>query len=172
MIYGLSGTPLDQRLRYAGAVDAAATNLGFSPPLLYAIAWVETINGEYIGLWPSAADVVSDDGGHGLCQLTASYPPGWADPYTNASYAITTFLRGALAYWHGAELLSGDDLARCMADEFNEGRSAALKWHNAGNADAGTTGSDYGARALAVYHAIVAGNYSEVSLNAALGAVL
>ena len=101
-----------------------------------------------------AATVISDDGGHGLLQLTSSYPANWADPYANVLYAIDNFLRSAETYW-SAEL-QGNNLIRAIAAEYNAGRSQAIAGHEAGNVDLYTTNS-YGQRALDMYLRLLAG---------------
>lgn len=154
MLYGLSGTPIPQGLPYADPLSQAAGHENFSPPLLYAIGAIETILGESTGYIKNAASAVSGDGGHGIFQLTSSWPPNYADPYTNALYAIRVFLLPALHHWNEAGF-SGDNLVRLVAATFNEGLGAAIARHDAGDVDAGTT-DHYAARALACYHVLTA----------------
>jgi hypothetical protein len=156
MEYGISGAPLDSSLRYGSVIEAAAQEADTPPKLAYAIAYVESISGELAGFW-DAATVKAGDGGCGLFQLTPP-PPNivWTDPCQNASAACLYWMNPALDFWHAAGY-TGDTLVRLVADEYNEGRSAAWRWHLAGDADLGTTGSNYGARVLAVYTALVAG---------------
>ncbi len=145
---GIVGGPLPAGLPYGVQIEAACDGNGFSPLLAYAIKINET------GLPSDPPDTVSGDGGHGLFQLTSSYPPDWADPFANASYAITQFLAPAYAYW-AAQGYIGDQLIKLVAATFNEGISAAIEAHVAGDVDAGTT-NDYGARAVANYHMLLA----------------
>ena len=153
--YGLSGAEVSAlKNKYAGYTNRAANSRNFSPPLLYAVAYRETIHGELVGLWPSALTVVSGDGGHGLFQLTSSYPAAWEDPLINALYAIDVFLKPAMDYWHGLENFTGDTLVLLVAATFNEGLSAARAYHASGNVDAGTT-DHYGHGVLAYYKNLV-----------------
>jgi hypothetical protein len=155
MKYGLSGAPVPTALRYADAVNFGAEQFDVSPFLCYAIAYRETIHGEIVGLWPNAATVVSDDGGHGLFQITSPpIPPGWADPYENARWAVQRFIVQALGQWAPAN--QGDDLVRLVAVTFNAGYGNAKAGHEVGNVDLYST-NDYGAGVLAYYHALVNG---------------
>ena len=123
---------------------------------MYAIAFRETIQGEISGLWPSAATVISGDGGHGLCQLTSSFPENWDDPIANVDFAIEHFIEPALNYWHGLQQYSGDLLVLLVAATFNEGLRAAEKYHASGDVDAGTT-DEYGHAVLGFYQKLSAG---------------
>jgi len=153
--YGLSGAEVSAlKNKYAGYTNRAANSRNFSPPLLYAVAYRETIHGELVGLWPSALTVVSGDGGHGLFQLTSSYPAAWEDPLINALYAIDVFLKPAIDYWHGLQNYSGDDLVRLVAATFNAGLGGAEKGHAAGDVDKYTT-DHYAAAVLTYYHNLV-----------------
>jgi hypothetical protein len=111
--------------RYAWPIQSAADNVKTSAFLLYAIAETETIDGELAGMW-DAASVVSADGGHGLFQLTSSYPSFWEDPRTNAQYAAANFVIPAWSFWATRYDLVGDALVRAVAAEFNAGRANAL----------------------------------------------
>jgi hypothetical protein len=154
VIYGLSGAPVPSTLPYAGYINRACDVENFPPAFAYAIAWRETISGEGSSQW-TAATVVSSDGGHGLYQLTASYPDDWQDPRANCEYAIDEFLRPAVSYWHGLEGYSGDDLVRLVAATFNAGLGNARAGHGAGNVDLYTT-QNYAAGVLAIYKALIA----------------
>jgi hypothetical protein len=123
------------------------------------VAWHESISGEVHGLWPSASGIVSPDGGHGLFQLTSSFPDQWQEPLVNAVYAISEFLGPAASYWvlHGE---SGQRLVKLVAATFNEGLAAAIKYHAEGNVDIGTT-NDYGAVVLGIYNSLVATDQPE-----------
>ena len=147
MIYGLSGAPVNPTLLYAGYTNRAAVDCNFPPAVIYAVAYHETIS-SYPKIDP--ATYISDDQGHGLCQLTASWPDGWADPYTNATYAILSFLEPAIKYWHGLYGYQGTTLLKLVAATYNEGLGAAIKYHEQGNVDAGTT-NDYGQAIVDIY---------------------
>lgn len=131
MRYGISGKLLPSTVPFAREINSFAIAEGtVSPPLLAAIAKRES------DFTPA---VVSADGGHGLCQLTASWPDDWADPATNLAYAWHVFLRPAIDYWHGLERYTGDDLVRLVSATYNEGLGAAIAWHARGDVDGGTT---------------------------------
>lgn len=98
-------------------------------------------------------NVVSDDAGHGLMQLTASWPEGWQDPETNIEYAAVNFVRPAYDYWQGQGML-GDDLIRCTGASFNGGLGGAQAGHRRGNVDLYTT-NNYGHRLVAQFHQIL-----------------
>lgn len=156
MIYGMSGAPIPLALPYASNVTAPCISHDVPPCLLYGIAWRESISGELLGLWPDAATVVAPDQGHGLCQLTSSWPDDWAIPSANVDYAITEFVLPAIRYWHGLQGFSGDTLVLLVAATFNEGLGAAEKYHASGDVDAGTT-DRYGHGVLANYRNLVNG---------------
>jgi hypothetical protein len=156
MIYGISGAPIPETLPYASPVTAACLQDDMPPCLLYAIAWRESISGEVNGEWPNAALVVAGDGGHGLCQLTSSWPNDWANPIANVEYAITEFVQPAIHYWHGLQGYSGDTLVLLVAATYNEGLGAAEKYHASGDVDAGTT-DEYGHGVLDNFTKLVAG---------------
>jgi hypothetical protein len=145
---GIVGTPLDLAARFAQPINAACAAANWFPYVVAAIQHNET-NG-----LANAATVISDDGGHGVMQLTSSYPPNWAEPYANVLYAIDNFLQSAETYW--ARELQGNDLIRAIAAEYNAGRSQAIAGHEAGNVDLYTT-NDYGQRALGTYLKLLAG---------------
>lgn len=131
---------------FADQINASAAVTNFSAILVAAIQHNET-NG-----LADAATNISIDGGHGVMQLTAEYPPNWADPYGNILYAIDNFLGPAESYW--APIVQGDDLVRCIAAEYNAGRGAAIKGHEEGDVDAYTT-AHYAQRALDTYKSLV-----------------
>ncbi|GAC1304827.1 MAG: hypothetical protein NVSMB19_15940 [Vulcanimicrobiaceae bacterium] len=146
MIYGLSGkpiqgTPYDREINHAGRV------FQFSPAFLAAIVERES---------NFDCKVVSADGGHGLCQLTSSWPADWILPDVNLNFALAEFLLPAIRYWHGLERYEGNNLVRLVAATYNEGLSAAIRYHMRGNVDAGTT-NDYGSGVLALYQKYVVG---------------
>jgi hypothetical protein len=148
----LSGRSLSTTMPYAVAIEEACLTV-MSPPLAYAIAQHESIEGELNGKW-IAHEVVSDDGGHGLFQLTSSYPDDWIEPSANARYAVAHFLEPAYEFWSTYYHLEGGDLVRAIAAEFNAGRSAALAGHHAGNVDLYTT-DHYAEAVLAIYTRLV-----------------
>jgi hypothetical protein len=156
MKYGVSGAPLPDGLDYGEAVRAAASASDFAPCWLYAHAWQETIKIDGM----DAAGALSGDGGHGLLQLTASYPSNWDDPQANASYAITNFLEPAIAYWNGVRGIDGDALVKCVAAEYNAGRTNAIKGYEAGDVGKYTThtaGVSYSDLVLRYYRQLSAG---------------
>jgi hypothetical protein len=147
MIWELSGAPAKSKDGlYLEQVQAAAENTGFPPQILYCIAEQETIDGERNKEW-NAATVVSGDGGHGLCQLTSSYPANWADPEANAEYAVEgdpMFLRGAFKYWYRRGYRQRS-LVKLAAATYNAGLGNVLRGHQNGNADEYDT-DNYGQR--------------------------
>ncbi|GAC1584006.1 MAG: hypothetical protein NVS3B7_19400 [Candidatus Elarobacter sp.] len=161
MKWGLSGVPVPDTLRYAREITRAATDAQASPCALYAIAWRETLAGERSGWLRSAfgtdaAHVVSPDGGHGIFQLTDSFPPNWQDPYTNAKYAAERFYDPYLALWINRGF-SGPTLLKLAADDFNAGDRRVKLWHDLGNADGATTGGNYGTDVLVIFSNLLAG---------------
>lgn len=145
---GIVGTPLDLAFPFSQQINAACAAADWFPYVAYAIKWNETAN------LPDAATIISDDGGHGLFQLTSSFPSEWQDAYVNALYAIQNFLAPAETYW--ATTLQGDDLIRAIAAEFNAGRAQAIEGHEKGDLDLYTT-NDYAARCLVNYHKLLDG---------------
>jgi len=147
---GIEAASLSPALPYAAPINEACARLNAtqSPLLCYAIAYRETI----VEFGSGSAAVVSDDGGHGLFQLTASFPDNWQSAYVNACYAIDEFITPAEVFW--AKEVQGEDLVRCIAAEFNAGRSAALRGHEEGNVDAYTT-NGYAEAVLGYYQNLV-----------------
>ena len=156
MLYGISGAAIPGGLKYAHEITMACAARNVPPCMVYAMAWRESISLEVDGAIPSAATVVSGDGGHGLLQLTASFPDNWAIPYDNTLYAIDEFILPAIRYWHGLQGYCGDTLALLVFATFNEGLSAAEKYHASGDVDAGTS-DEYGHGVLANLTKLVAG---------------
>lgn len=151
MNLGLSGAAYPATLPYATAINDAASSREFWPCVLGAIGWQETIGGEVSGWLKetygtgiTAAICVSGDGGHGLCQLTQSFPPNWMDPKANAQYALDGFLLPALQYWNVHVKMVGESLLRCIAAEFNTGRINAIKGHANGEVGLFTTHDEHG----------------------------
>ena len=127
---------------FAAQITEAANATNFSAILVAAIQHNETDG------MADAATVISGDGGHGVMQLTATFPPDWSDPYANILYAIDNYLEPAETYW--APIAQGDDLVRCIAAEFNAGRGGAIRGHEEGDVGKYTT-DHYSDRALATY---------------------
>ena len=157
MRWGVSGQPLDANLPYASVIGTACTQLDFPPCFAYAIGWVETISGEVAGLWPSAARVISGDGGHGLFQLTSWVPDNWDDPAVNTGYAIRDWLLPDVQYWNRQRAQVGDALVKCVAASFNGGLGGAQRGFDEGDVNKYTT-NGYGSRVVAAYHRLVAGH--------------
>ena len=157
MIFDISGAPLPKGLPYGATIQAACEEPGksFPPCLAYAVAWRESISGETHGSW-NARTVLSNDGGHGLFQLTSSFPEGWEDENINVRYALDYFLIPSLEQF-GDRGLRGDNLVRLVAASFNAGDSAAWESYLAGNVDLATTGNDYAASVLANFHRLIKG---------------
>lgn len=156
MIYGISGAPILATLEYASQVTAACIPGDMPPCLVYAIAWRETLSIDHTPACPDAATFVAGDNGHGIMQLTASWPENWATPIANIEYGIDKFILPAIRYWHGLQGYSGDTLVLLVAATYNEGLGAAEKYHASGDVDAGTT-DEYGHGVLKNYQALVAG---------------
>jgi hypothetical protein len=158
MIYGISGAPIPAHLPYASAIQAGCQAANFPPCVAYAIAWRETISGEVAGLWvpQDACTVLSGDGGHGLFQLTSSFPNDWTDAAANIRFALEQFLLPGMAFFTGNGLV-GDDLIRAIAAGFNSGNGTAWENHLLGNVDLGTAGNNYASSVLANYHLLITG---------------
>ncbi len=152
MLYGMSGGPLPANLPYAQDVIAACGS-NFPPLVAYSVAARETIMGQLAGEW-NAATVVSGDGGHGLFQLTSSFPSNWQDPQANARYAMENWLVPDMNWWRSQiPGLQGDDLIRCIAASFNAGRGGAWRGHQEGSIDLYTT-DNYGSGVLSIYKSL------------------
>lgn len=151
MLYLISGEPIPAKLIYSEYIQKACDERNFWPLFAYAVACRESIIGEMNGKW-NARSVLSSDGGHGLFQLTSSWPNNWQDPYANACYAIDNFLTPLTNQWREAVPgLEGDDLIRCVAASFNAGFGGAWSGHERGDVDLYTS-NNYGAGVLAIYH--------------------
>jgi hypothetical protein len=145
---GIVATPLDLSMPFAQQINAACSDADWFPYVVAACQKNET------GSRADAATVISGDGGHGVMQLTASYPDNWADPTANIAYAIKVYLEPAEAYWKTQ--FQGEDLVKAIAAEYNAGRGNVIKGHAEGDLDKYTT-NGYGARALATYEKLCAG---------------
>lgn len=158
MRWGIAGAPLPPGLRYGDEVSVACGQANFPPCFAYAIAWRESISGEVGGLWPSAATVVSSDGGHGLFQLTSYVPTGWSDPQTNALAALEHWLLPNVNSFYDHFSLTGDQLVKAAANAFNRGYGrVAATLNNGQDTDVGSTGNNYGSSVLGIYKRLVAG---------------
>lgn len=135
MKLGISGSPVSLHLPYAAPINKAAEVQDFWPMVIYAVAYRETIVSQLNGSIPSAASYVSYDNGHGLCQLTSSWPDLWEDPETNAAYAIRYFLQPAVTFWNESMGYSGLTLLKCVFAEYNAGRGQAMAGHLLGDVD-------------------------------------
>jgi hypothetical protein len=149
VIAGISGAPLPEGFPYKAIIEAVCGE-AFPPCLMGAIKMNETGLGE----GPAAELNISFDGGHGLMQLTSSYPTDWAEPAANFRYALEQFLLPALVDWQDAE--QGDNLVRCIAATYNAGYGNAQAGHAEGDVDKYTT-NRYATRALAHFTALSAG---------------
>jgi len=150
---GISGAALPNGFPYKSIIEQVCADKAFFPCLVGAIKMNET----GLGQGPVSENDISFDGGHGLMQLTSSWPDNWEDPETNIAYAVQMYMLGAYASWTSPPYsLDGDDLVRAIAASYNAGFDNALAGHRIGNVDAYTT-NNYGARALSNYKALVAG---------------
>ncbi len=153
-MYGLSGKSVPSSYLYADVINQAAISKGVSPIAMYAIAWRETLG---VAGWIKAtygvdpADFISFDGGHGVFQLTASYPPDWNDVLQNALYAIDDFYEPYLQDWL-ARGYTGTTLLQLAADDYNAGDTPVDIAHKAGRADSATTGGNYGSDVVLSYN--------------------
>ena len=150
MRFGVSGQLVMRGLLYADTTNHVCVSYDFFPCVAYAIFWQESIEGEVNGKW-DAKTVVSGDGGHGIGQLTSSWPDNWQDPVANITYAVEHFMVPALQDWQN--LLHGDDLVRAIAATYNAGFGQAWNGHVLGDLDMYTT-DRYGERALATYRSL------------------
>ena len=162
MLLGVSGAGLPAGLTYGTEIAAAAAAAQFPPCWLYAHGWQETIKvAGWIGtLGKTPATFISGDGGHGIFQLTASYPLNWEDPEANAAYAIANFLKPAIQYWNPKYGVTGDALIKCVAAEYNAGRANAESGHNEGDVGKYTTHTDgvsYSDLVLKYFHQLAGG---------------
>jgi hypothetical protein len=144
--YGISGAPIPPGLPYGDEIQHACELLDFAPCVAYAIKMNETGPDD-------PPDIISIDGGHGILQLTASYPLNWDDPYSNALYAIAHFLLPAQEYW-AALGYSGDNLVRLIAATYNSGLGNAIAAHDLGNVDLYDT-DNYGTRCVENVHSLL-----------------
>lgn len=154
MRWNILSEPLNRDLPYVVPISDACFTSNTPALLAYAIAWRETISGEKNGSW-EASSVVSPDGGHGLFQLTSSFPPSWPDPYDNALYACDNYIVPDAVYWYRKYGYSGETLVRCVAASFNAGIQGAEEGHAVGDVGKYCTG-DYVEAVLGFYKKLVA----------------
>lgn len=144
---GISGQPLPNGFPYKTEIEQLCdtpTPETFFPCLVGAIKMNET----GLGQGPATEWDISGDGGHGIMQLTSSFPDDWEEPAGNIGYAIRHFLMPAYEYWK--QTLQGGDLIRAIAATYNGGLGNAQAGHDEGDIDKFTT-NRYGERALAHY---------------------
>jgi hypothetical protein len=168
---GISAGPLPDGIKYGAPIQKAGDDYDYSPVVCYAIADIETISVEdwIEATWPgrTAATVITGNGvddpyGYGMFQETPEtsgnqLPVNWEDPYVACTFAIKMHLARAEAFWVGI-VGPGEPLVRCIAAEYNAGRSGALEGHHAGDVGMYTTtsgGVSYPDRVLAVYRSLV-----------------
>jgi hypothetical protein len=158
---GIEGGPLTDKHEYAEIVNRLSAERGVSPLLVYAIRLNETSEGFPPGGLQGGADPETGDmpdgsnAGHGIMQLTSSWPNDWSDPEANFKYAIEQFIEPDWNAWAEQTGLQGDGLVRAIAASYNAGLGAAMLAHKRGDVDAVTT-NRYGERALEHYHALFA----------------
>lgn len=157
MKYGITAGVIPSHLPYAATILRNCIAYGFSPALAYAVAWRETVRGEMNHEW-TASTIVSSDGGHGVFQLTSSWPnPGWDNPETNTQYALHHFLIPGM-YYFAAKGMRDEALIRCIAAGFNAGDLTVWEDHvTYGDVDIGTANHDYAADVLRQYTSLIAG---------------
>lgn len=163
MRWNISGAPLPFGFPFGAEIRAACAQRDFPPCFLGAIKWNETGNSRDPKQLQYGADpqtMLLPDGsnaGRGPFQLTSSWPENWEDPITSALYAVDDFLLPAVQQIRVQLGLSGDTLVRVAADCYNAGWGQMWAGHLGGDADWLTTGHNYGRRALAAYHSLIAG---------------
>lgn len=162
MEFGVLDPPLPPDAPFRQEIGLTCQSANISRSLVYAVGWNETL-GEY---GAKAADKLQDgadpvtqkmpdggDAGHGVFQLTSSWPPNWSDPVENCRYAINNFIRPAMHYW-AAQGYRGEQLVLLTAAEFNAGReNVTLGLRNHEDPDIFTT-ARYGRRAVINYAAL------------------
>jgi len=157
MRYGIAAPPVPAAFPFASEFNTVGQFTGVSPVLLAAHAYVETL---CVLPADEARTYLSYDSGHGLMQLTSSFPSLWQDAATNIGYAANQFIIPALEQWYHDYQYTGDTLVRCEAATYNAGLSAALRGHFQGNVGMYTTTSDgvtYDVRVLNAYKTLAAG---------------
>lgn len=165
MRWKISGLPLPVGFPFRNEITEACDRVDAPPCLVGAIKLNET------GMSTNAAELQDgcvpgtekmpdgSDAGHGIFQLSSSWPSDWNNPLANAVYAVRVFIVPAITFWYSAHGYTGDDLVRCVAASYNAGISAAWVGHLEGSVDAFTT-DDYAQRCLAHFQMLVAGRLS------------
>lgn len=158
---GISGHLCPNGVPFAGIINTESLAADFFPCLVAAIKLNETGLGTNAACLQDGANPATglmpdgSNAGHGIMQLTSSWPSDWNTPDGNIRYAITQYLVPAYEAWRGK--LQGSDLVRAIAATYNAGYGNALRGHEEyGNVDQFTT-NGYGSRALANYVALVGG---------------
>jgi len=155
MMHGISAAPVPALgLPFADAVNLVCMQKNSFPCVLYAVGWRESIR-EY-GLAAATRTSDNNDGGHGIWQLTSSYPPNWQDPQANCAFAIDHFIIPALDFWFNRMGQTDVALIKCIAAEFNAGRSGAMGGFTLGNVDQNTTHGNYGHDVVTQYNRLLA----------------
>lgn len=152
--FGISNAHLPASFPAFQTFNSIGLSRGFFPCLLGAIAWEETLK---VLPLANAMSYISYDNGHGVMQLTDSWPSGWKVLSSNLAYAVDDYLMPALKQWTSQTTLMGDVLVKCVAATYNAGFGQAWEGHLNGNVDQFTENGDYGARVLADYTALVSG---------------
>jgi hypothetical protein len=151
---GVSGAPCPSAFPYADIINTLAVEFNVSPCLVAALKFNET----GLGHGPESEQVISFDGGHGLLQLTSSWPEDWQDPTANIRYAIEQYIIPAWNYWRN--YVQGGDLVRGIAATYNSGLGGAEAGHAEGNFDLNTT-NNYASRCFEAYHTLTEGGIPE-----------
>ena len=147
MIEGIEAKPVPEHHEFSAMVNDLCIAANVPPCLVYAIRLNETSEGD-------PPNVTSGDGGHGIMQLTSSFPDDWEDPKSNFTYAINHFIAPDLDQAVKDTGLQGDGLIRFVAAAYNAGYGTAIEDHNRGDVDAHTT-NRYGERAVAHFHDLI-----------------
>ena len=146
---GISGKPLPVGFPYKSIIEQICGTT-FFPCLVGAIKLNET----GLGQGPHTETNVSFDGGHGIMQLTSSYPSDWQTPHSNIAYAVEHFLKPDFNYWKSH--LQAEPLIRAIAASYNAGLGNAQVGHNEGDLDKFTT-QRYGERCYSKYFELING---------------
>jgi len=161
---GITGQPIPAHLNlvFAYEIETGCTvPPTFSPILAYAIKVCETDQTDPADVIEKGADLTTmlmpngSPAGRGLFQLSSSWPANWKDPMMSTMYAIAHFLYPAEMFWSSSYGMQGDNLVRCIAAEYNAGRSGALSGHARGDVGTFTTrqdGKNYSDECLSYYH--------------------
>lgn len=162
--WGISGAPIPGTLPFAHEITLACAAKNFPPCFAYAIKGNETAESTDAALiqYGHVGDLMPDgsNAGHGIFQLTDSWPSNWADPLANTLYAIDRFLQPAIDFWT-AHKFGGESLVKAVAASFNAGTMTAWDYHvrfsDVDGVPPRSTTDKYGARVLAKYLALIEG---------------